>query len=99
VFESAIGAFGSVDLRHVAFPASLAGLVQEIQETLTNILTNTTDDASGAYTAQRAYSQLRTMQSLVSVPSALNPTTHYSAGSNVLCNALSPPINLTIGSS
>ncbi|KDO22984.1 hypothetical protein SPRG_11831 [Saprolegnia parasitica CBS 223.65] len=96
VFQSHLGAFGSVDLHHVPCPASLAALVRDVHEALRRVLANTTD-SNGGYTAQIAYLQLVTMQGLVAVPSSLDASSQYSAGSNLLCHAPLSSFNLSFG--
>ncbi|KDO16600.1 hypothetical protein SPRG_17889 [Saprolegnia parasitica CBS 223.65] len=96
VFQSHLGAFGSVDLRHVPCPASLATLVRDVHEALRSVLANTTD-IHGSYTAQTAYLELVTMQGLVAVPSSLDASSQFSAGSNLLCHAPLSSFNLSSG--
>ncbi|OQR88880.1 hypothetical protein ACHHYP_06573, partial [Achlya hypogyna] len=94
VFESTIGAFGSVDLRHVPFPASLARLARTVHETLNEVVGAVSNDS---HAAQKAFKNLFILSAMLAVPSGVNTATLTSVGSNMLCNMKASQLNLTSG--
>ncbi|OQR89189.1 hypothetical protein ACHHYP_06429, partial [Achlya hypogyna] len=96
VFESTIGAFGSVDLRHVPFPESLGLLVRTVREAIATVLATTTTE-NGTFIAQDDYLQFTVLTAMQWVPSALSSLSQVSVGSSMLCPMMSSWLNFTSG--